>query len=388
MNQLFSGVTPESISADRLIAETKTTLATEEVSPAFTAIEEEVVCALSALAGWERNKAEGIAVAGGSAANFLALQCARQRLLPEYKSVGMQGRRLQVFVSKDAHYSFRKAAVAMGLGQDNIIEIEVDKKRRMDPAALASAISNAEESGATPLMVAATAGTTVYGSFDPIDAIAEVCKKKSLWLHVDAAWGGPILFSNAHKHYMQGIERADSYTFDGHKLLGASLNAALFLTKHQGILLAANDVSGADYLFHNQDQTVDRGRMSWQCMRRADVLSLYFIWKRMGAEGLGQFVDGLLNLQKEFVKWIRTEKRLMLVQDPEFLNICVRVLPRNEASAPLDWAKNIREQLIRKNLAMVNYSSDENGTFLRLIIANPKLTLPHLTEIMTWALEE
>lgn len=115
--------------------------------------------------------------------------------------------RLVMFTSEDAHYSSGKLASFMGLGSDNVYKVNSCKRGKMIVEHLESEVLRAKNEGATPFMVVATAGTTVLGAFDPIDEIANLCKKYHMWLHVDAAWGGGALMSKKYRHLMNGIER-------------------------------------------------------------------------------------------------------------------------------------------------------------------------------------
>ena len=385
MNQLFSGVMPQMLMAEELISKTKTTLATFEASPVLSTIEGEVVEALGAKIGWSAGSRSGVSVPGGSAANFMALHCARQKAFPDAKEKGVLGVRFKVFISSEAHYSFKKACAVLGLGTASLVPVPVDDRGRMKPESLETLIKQHLAEGAFPLLVAATAGTTVLGAFDEITPLSSICKQYGLWLHVDGAWGGPAIFSKKLRHLLRGVELADSVTFDAHKLFGASLTSSFFLTKHSGILLEANDVSGGDYLFHSDDPSLDRGKLSWQCGRKADAVSFWAIWKSLGTDGLGEFVDRLVTIQKQTVDWIKDQPRLSLVQTPDYLNICVRVASPN-GSHVADWSKRVRENLKQENLAMVNYSTNEEGTYLRLILAHPFLRFEHVQQILTWAL--
>lgn len=388
MNQLFSGVLPQMLMAEELIAQTKTTLATYEASPLFSSIEIEVIESLCKVFGWDAEKRDGISVPGGSAANFMALNCARQKMFPEMKKNGIGGKKLSIFVSSEAHYSFKKACVALGLGSDALIQVPIDDDGCMNVVELEKLIVENKNNGGTPLLVCATSGTTVLGAFDPIDKISNICKKHDLWLHVDGAWGGPAVFSDSLKKLVQGIHLADSVTFDAHKLFGASLTCSFLLTQHKGLLLEANDVSGGDYLFHpTEADCIDRGKMSWQCGRKAEVISFWTIWKSLGTKGLGAFVDRLLDIQQQTIKYIQSEPRLKLVSQPEYLNICVRILPPHDKSEINDWSKTVRETLKNKNLAMVNYSHNQEGPFLRLILAHPYLKFEHVQQILKWSLD-
>lgn len=388
MNQLFAGVVPESLLSEQSLARTRTTLATFEASPALSLVEAEVVQKLGALAGW--TTPEGVTVPGGSAANFMALHCARQNRFPQAKSKGLfASTQLRVFCSSDAHYSIKKACIALGFGSDSLISVKTDATGKMDCHDLTQQIQHCLSKNEVPLMVCATAGTTVYGAFDPIDQLADICEQHQIWLHVDGAWGGPALFSEKLRPLMNGIERADSLTFDAHKLFGAGLTCTSFVTRHPQILLQANDVSGAEYLFHNNSDMVDRGRLSWQCGRPAEALNFWTIWKSYGTSGLGDFVNRLLSVKNESLQWISHQPRLKLLADPDYLNICVQIIPPSERQSEIKtWSRYVRDELKRKNLCMVNYSTDANGLcFLRLILAHPQIQTAEVQQILQWSLD-
>src|SRR5690606_15100292 len=150
---------------------------------------------------------------------------------------------------------------------------------RMIPAELARIMSSDFKDGFIPLMVGATAGTTVLGAFDPIREIAESCRAHQVWLHVDAAWGGGAVFSSEHRRLLAGLDRAGSVTFDAHTALGAPLVTSLFLPPHAGILRDTDRGGGSEYLFREYENSQwDTGTYSLQCGRRADVLKLWFLW--------------------------------------------------------------------------------------------------------------
>lgn len=228
MNQLFSGVLPSTLLAAEAAQLSRTTLATFEASPAFTAIELELVQKLGELIGWPEGQREGIGIPGGSAGNFMALHCARQQQDPDAKKHGVTKGKFKVFASKDSHYSLAKACAALGLGTEALILVECDAEGRMEPMALERAIRIVQAQGATPLMVCATAGTTVFGAFDPFAELGRICAREQIWFHIDAAWGGPLLFAGRGSSLMQGVGFADSFSLDAHKLLGSGLTCSFF----------------------------------------------------------------------------------------------------------------------------------------------------------------
>lgn len=387
MNQLFAGVLPQTAMANELITQSRATLATAIGSPVFTEIEKQVILGLSALIGWDLSKAGGIAVPGGSAANFLAMHCARQRFSPSAKKKGTGQYNFKIYVSSEAHYSFLKGAVALGLGQEAIESIEVDQDQKMNPQILEARIRANLNEGTTPLLIVATAGTTVSGAFDPIVPLSKLAKEYSLWLHVDAAWGAPVLFSDIARRLIDGISHADSVTFDAHKFFASNLTSSFFLTKDSQILFEANDVDGGDYLFHEQGEP-DRGKMSWQCGRAADAVSFWALWKHLGSRKLGENLERFLEIKNKLCEWIADQPRLRLVYKPSYLNICVEILPQHGGEYDGLWSKYVRNRLIESNKAMVNFSTAKDGTtFLRLILVHPLLTLENVKDILTWALQ-
>jgi len=144
--------------------------------------------------------------------------------------------RLVVFTSEDAHYSVKKLAAFLGIGYDNVYLVKVDSRGKMVVSDLETQIARAVQEGAAPLMVSATAGTTVIGAFDPLREIAEICRKYGLWLHVDAAWGGGALVSETHRGLLDGIQFADSVIWNPHKLLAAPQQCSTLLLRHKGLL--------------------------------------------------------------------------------------------------------------------------------------------------------
>ncbi|PIT99503.1 MAG: hypothetical protein COT74_10915 [Bdellovibrionales bacterium CG10_big_fil_rev_8_21_14_0_10_45_34] len=386
MNQLYSGVIPHAIIADNIRSQTKTTLAIQEASPVFSQIEVALTEAICQLIGWSCGTSDGISVPGGTFGNFMALHCARIRKWPEGKSKGFFGKPARIYVSSEAHYSFKKGALALGFGIDNIVEIATDEHGKMIVSQLAATIANDKRSGFVPLLVGATAGTTVQGAFDPLEEIARLCQSEGIWFHVDAAWGCPALFSKKLKHLVVGIEAADSVTFDAHKFFASSLTATLFLTKHKSLLLEANDVAGGDYLFHNNTPESDRGRLTWQCGRGPDLLAFWLLWKHLGLQGLSEVVDHFLVIQQECVKWIQTQQRLKLMHQPEYLNLCVEVL-HPQMKTDNEWSAKVRRVLKAKNQAFVNYSTNSEGvTFLRLILVHPHISVQNILDILNDAL--
>ncbi|MBY0518180.1 MAG: aminotransferase class V-fold PLP-dependent enzyme [Bacteriovoracaceae bacterium] len=368
-NQLYAAPLPIAFIGDAVAAMGNSTMATYEAAPIGTLLERALIHNLGKYIGWDRT--EGVMVTGGSNANFSGLLLARNTRFPETRRFGNGNTRFSVFVSEEAHYSFFKALNQLGIGTDNLIPVPSDSQGRMRASELDRLIKAAKERGFTPMCVAATAGTTVLGAFDPLDEIADVCKQHNLWLHVDAAWGGGTLLSTKHKAKLKGIERADSVTWDTHKMLGTGLVSSFILTPHIGSLLASQRGGGNNYLFHDgQENTLDLGPMSLQCGRRVDALKVWLSWRLMGDKGWNDLIDTLYSRAQWMAREIKKRPDLQLLYEPESLNVCFRYLPKRHYLANTA-VRPIRDDLIKRGDAMINWSSRTGESFLRFIVVHP-----------------
>jgi len=303
MNQLYAGVDPIALAGEWASSALNSNVHTFEVAPILTEIERSMLAKIASL--WLGENADGSApdhdglfVPGGSIANLYSMILARERACPEAKKTGMpQG--YVAFCSEQSHYSYKKCAHMIGLGMDNMIKVDCGKDGAMLPEALEAAVQKAKADGKTPFYVGATAGSTVLGAYDPFGELADVCAKEDMWLHVDGAWGGAALVSNKHKHLMNGVERADSFCWNPHKMLGIPLQCSIILSKKSGSFMAANSYK-ADYLFQpdKNNTEADLGDRTIQCGRKSDSFKLWLTWKYRGDAGWEQLVDRAFDLAK------------------------------------------------------------------------------------------
>jgi aromatic-L-amino-acid decarboxylase len=249
---------------------------------AATQVEDQAVRWVAEFIGFP---AEGGAfTSGGTISNVSALAAARERALPGSRHAGLAGRRVTVYCSEEVHYSVMRAVELLGIGSDNLHTIPLDGLRRMRPEALADAIDADVAAGIVPVAVVATAGTTLTGAIDPIDAVADVCEARGVWLHVDGAYGLPAASVGSRAADFTGFQRADSCSVDAHKWL--------YLPKACGVVLAkdADALAGAfaheqGYLPHQQHElhAVD---ITLEYSRPFRALKL---WLAFRAHGAAQF---------------------------------------------------------------------------------------------------
>jgi glutamate/tyrosine decarboxylase-like PLP-dependent enzyme len=380
-NQLFGGWDPASILGEWIAALINTSMYTYEAAPVATLMEVEIIRRMNQMVGFD--KGEGVFAPGGSSSNLMATLAARHRKFPHAKKEGHRVEdRPVLFLSTEAHYSVLRAATIMGLGLNAAVEVPCDQDGRMIPEALGLAIEESIASGKTPFFVNATAGTTVAGAFDPIDKLADITDKHGLWLHVDASLGGTVLFSNRHRSLMAGVERADSVTWNPHKLMGVPLACSATLMREPGILRATNAMD-ADYLFHGKSDTCyDLGDMSLQCGRRVDALKLWFSWQAHGDSGFAQRVDHLFKMTARFREKVEARSGFELVREPQSINVCFRYVPdrlrslsgERRRDAVATCTTHVRAQMTEQGQFLLNYATVDGSPAYRMVLVNTKTT--------------
>ena len=372
-NQLFSGFSVTGYLGEIITALTNSSMYTFEMSPLATLMEKELIKKMSGLVGYENGF--GTFVTGGSNGNLLGMLAAIYHYDPNLKEDGIFGSNvLTGFVSEESHYSFLKAAHLVGIGTKQIIKVSCDEYGHMDPLALEQSIQKSIDSGKQPFFVGGTAGTTVHGTFDPFNKIADLCEKYNLWFHIDASWGGSVSISSKHNHLMKGSERSDSITWCAHKMMGMPLMCTAALFKDYSILKKINTVQGTDYLFHDTNDIINLGEHSLQCGRRTDALKLWLSWKYLGDEGFEKNIDHIFDMAQYAKEKIESSTLFYLISPVESLNICFQIQPKSLDNS--EWNQFnivVREKLLTKGKIMVNYAKINSTTCIRLITANFKL---------------
>lgn len=380
-NQLYGGFHFEALMGEIVSFVANTSLSTYEVSPVASLIEKRLIEEINSLIGFKNGS--GIMCTGGSNANLLAVHCARDRMFPEAKTKGNPNQELCIYVSKAAHYSFKKAANLLGMGMENVVPVEVDEEGVMRSEALESEIIRSIRDGKKPLMVASTAGTTVMGAFDPIIENDKIAKKYNLWHHVDGAWGGAVMFSDSKKHLIKGVEHVDSFTFDAHKMMATGLITSFFCVQDESALRSANSGGGSSYLFHEYENAeFDSGAYSLQCGRKVDSLKLWLLWKSKGSQGLEELVDAQFEKRDYFFNKIKSDPQFKLLHTPQHLNVCFQMIPENGANIN-KFNYDLRYKLVKEGQVMTNFSTFEDGTiFFRHVFANNQTQLSDIDRLI------
>jgi len=362
-NQLFGGSDPAAVLGDMLAPLLNNSMYTYKAAGPHVLIENALITRMAGLAGMPRG--EGTFTPGGSMSNQTAMMLARNEALDGIREGGLAGQRLRVYTSSASHYSIRKAAGMLGIGRDNVVDIGVDDEGRLDPRALAAAIAADRAEGFVPVMINATAGTTVQGAFDPIDAVADIAEAEGVWLHVDGAWGGSFLLSEQTRHRLAGLERADSFTWDAHKMMGVPLTCSLLLVREPG-LLTRHLCEQATYLLQGDSARYNPATRSIQCGRRNDSLKLWTAWLHHGDSGYARRIEACVALAAHAAATIRAAPDLTLLHRPQSLNVCFVVRGRDSA--------DITRALHERGLAMVGTGVVRGETSIRLVCVDPDMT--------------
>ncbi|XP_063779047.1 glutamate decarboxylase 1-like isoform X2 [Pseudophryne corroboree] len=346
-NQLSSGLDMVGLAGEWLTATANTNMFTYEIAPVFIVMERLLIKKMHELIGWKENEADGIFSPGGSIANLYSVLAARYKSYPAVKTKGMAVLpRIVLFTSEHSHYSFEKASAVLGIGSENVITVTCDERGKMIPSDLEEKIAKEKEK---------------------------------------AAWGGGLLLSKKHRIKMNGIERANSVTWNPHKMMSVPLQCSAILFQEKGLLQACNQFC-ADYLFQPDkfyDITYDTGDKTIQCGRHVDIFKLWLMWKAKGTCGFELQINRCLENAEYMYKQLSCRENFELVfpDAPEHTNVCFWYIPPSLRGIARDkeWnaklhkvAPKIKALMMEKGTVMVSYQPfKEKTNFFRMVFSNP-----------------
>ena len=394
-----------------------------ETSKAFTPLERQVLAMLHHLVyrcpetfypRWIHNSqaALGAFCSGGTIANLTALWVARNRLFAPkgdfrgiaqeglYRSLkhhGMDG--VAILVSERGHYSLAKAADLLGIGRDQLVKVATDGHNRMDMPSLRVACQRLQDQNIRPLALVGIAGTTETGNVDPLEAMADLAAELQCHFHVDAAWGGPTLFSERHRHLLAGIDRADSVAIDAHKQLYVPMGAGMVLFKDPTAVSAIEH--HAAYILRHGSK--DLGSHTLEGSRPGKALLVHGGLSIMGRKGYELLIDLGIERAGNFAEMIRQHPDFELTSEPE-LNIltyryCPAGLQERLANAERHEQDRINAVLDQVCQLLQKYQREAGRTFvsrtrltpppylnavtvLRCVLANPLTTDEILASVL------
>jgi L-2,4-diaminobutyrate decarboxylase len=376
------------LAAEALLTAANQSLDSFDQAPAATVLEERVVDALCGLFDLPPG-ADGVFTSGGTQSNFQALLLARDRHCHRAFDRNVQrdglpaaADSLRVLASEAAHFTAAQAAHHLGLGEDAVVSVPTDDDRRMDPDALDATLAGLDD--AEPFALVGTAGTTDFGSIDPLPALAERAAEHGLWFHVDAAYGGALAVSDAHGDRLDGIERADSVAVDFHKLFYQPISCGALLLRDGGEFewMARN----AAYLnpeAHDEAGVPNLVAKSVQTTRRFDALKPYVAFRALGRRGLADLVDRTLALADDAAALLDAADDFELLGEPTLNAVVFRYRhPDVDDGATGELNAAVRRELLGDGRAVVARTTVDGRTCLKLTLLNPAATLDDVAAIL------
>ncbi|MFZ0963233.1 MAG: aminotransferase class V-fold PLP-dependent enzyme [Terriglobia bacterium] len=360
-----------------------------EMSPSATHIERQTARWLCNIIGWDK-AADGVFTSGGSLGNLTALLAARNHATggAAWEKGVRSGPPLAILVSEHAHYSVARSAGILGLGQENVLRVPVDRQFRMDAAALAACYHEAMAQGKKVVAVVASAGTTATGSFDPLREIGKFCRTQGVWFHVDGAHGASVLLSPKYRSLADGIELADSVIWDAHKMLFVSslATALLFRQGSHGYEAFSQEAS---YLFgRHAFPEYDLGLRTIECTRPMQAWKLWICFQLYGECGLGELVTQKLDLARAFAALLKAQPDFELLTEPMCNILCFRHIPggakREELSVKLldEHQAKIRQRVLASGRFFLVQTRIGDALYLRCTLMNPYTTEHDLARLL------
>ncbi|HGZ6485705.1 TPA: pyridoxal-dependent aspartate 1-decarboxylase PanP [Vibrio parahaemolyticus] len=395
-----------------------------ETSKAFTPLERQVLGMLHRLIYGQNDKfyrkwmhsanhSLGAFCSGGTIANITALWVARNKALKadgDFKGVEKEGlfkamkyygyEGLAVLVSERGHYSLKKAADVLGLGQEGLVAVKTDANNRIVVDDLKAKIAELKEQNIKPIAVIGVAGTTETGNVDPLSQIAQVCQEHNCHFHVDAAWGGATLMSNHYRHLLEGVEVADSVTIDAHKQLYIPMGAGMVLFKDPDAMKSIEH--HAQYILRKGSK--DLGSHTLEGSRSGMAMLVYAAMHIISRPGYELLIDQSIEKARYFADLIKQQDDFELVSEPELCLLTYRYLPPLIREA-LDKAEGTQKeklnelinqltQFIQKRqretgksfVSRTRLNPDQwqrmNTIVFRVVLANPLTTRDILSSVL------
>ncbi len=378
------------LAAEALISATNASMDSWDQAPAASYFEQRMVEWLRDFYGMPA-AGDGVFTSGGTQSNFLALLLARDACCAREFGVSVQARglppqagRLRILCSEVAHFSVLQSAAILGLGHEAVIPVAVDNAQRMDVTALSARLAEARARGLLPMAIVATAGTTDFGSIDPLRETGAIARDAGIWLHVDAAYGGALAFSAKLRHLLAGIELASSVTVDFHKLFWQPISASVLL-----IADAANwDCLRlhADYLnpeHPRADAPLDLVAKSIQTTRRFDSLKVYISLRSLGRRSFAALVERTVEIAAFAAQRIRESSDFELICPPSINSVVFRCVNPQWPGGMTDAVNTlVRERLLAAGRALIGRTRVRGAACLKFTLLNPGVEASQIEQLL------
>ena len=341
-------------------------------------------------------EAGAVFTSGGTQSNFMGLLLARDACIEkrwnrrvQQEGLPADAHRLRFFCSEIAHFSVEKSTYQLGLESNAVVKIPVDDTFRMDVGALQREIEKAQRENLIVAAIVATAGTTDFGSIDPLGRIAQAAHNADAWLHIDAAYGSAMLLSEKHRSLLDGLALADSVSVDFHKKFWQSISCAAFALRDAREFRHLE--VHADYLnpeSHDTEGIPNLVNRSLATTRRWDALKLWLTFQLIGRETLGAMVDQTLELAAHAAHRIRQSPQLELLHEPQLGCVVFRYIPANAGADSDAINRQIRDQMFQRGEAVLGHTRVRGRQCLKFTCVNPMTTEAQLDDLIARIVSE
>jgi L-2,4-diaminobutyrate decarboxylase len=384
------------LAAEVVISALNQSMDSFDQAPAATVLEENLVRWLCGEVGLGVD-AGGIFTSGGTQSNYMALLLARDACLERlfHRTVQTSGLpaescRLRILCSDVAHFTAEKSAAQLGLGTQSVIRVASDEAFRIMRAdTLHATLEDVRTQGLIPMAIVATAGTTDFGSVDPLSEIGSLARSVGAWFHVDAAYGSALLFSPRHRSQLRGIEAADSVSMDFHKLFWQPISCAAVLLRDASQFRHLRLY--ADYLnpqLHEQLGIPNLVTRSLATTRRFDALKLWVSFRALGRKKLGEMIEATIQLAAHAAEFIRHNRHLELIAEPSLSCVVFRYRPANREIDSNSLNAGIRQRLFEQGLAVIGHTIVRGSQCLKLTCMNPTVSREQIEALLRIVVEQ
>jgi len=276
-------------------------------------------------------------------------------------------RSLRFYTSAEAHSSVEKAGLTLGVGSEGVVKIPVDGEFRMEPAALERAIAADRAAGHLPFAVVGTVGTTSTTSIDPIPALAAICEREELWLHVDAAYGGAAAILESQREILAGCERADSVVVNPHKWLFTPIDCSVLYCRREDVLKRAFSVV-PDYLASADGEVRNLMDFGNSLGRRFRSLKLWFVMRAFGLDGARERIARHIEWAQELRRWLEADPDFEVLAPSPFSTVVFRWKGGDALNQAIEDAVNSSGE------AFISHTTVRGAYALRIAIGNLRTT--------------
>lgn len=376
---------------DLIASAINTAVETWDQSTSATLIEKDLIQWICSRLGLPKS-ADGIFTSGGTQSNLMGILMARDSYAEKHLSLNIKQNggsdvlsNFRIFCSEKSHFSIKKSAAILGMGYNAVVSVKTDANYKMCTKELVLAIEKEKREGNIPIAIVATAGTTDFGSIDPIKTLRDIADTYSLWLHTDAAYGGSFIVSNKYSNLLEGIESSDSVTMDFHKTFFQPVCSSVFLTRDKVNFKYVSHY--ANYLnpkSKKESEFINLVDKSIQTTRRFDALKMWFTLKVTSEETVGTYLDKIGELAQETYSLLDEYGCFEIAIKPELTTVVFRyILDEFQENKTHDLINlHIKQTLFKSGEAGIASTRLDGNIYLKFTILNPQLRIEDIKNII------